>query len=474
MKNIKLLAFIALFLGVSKVSAQFPIFDEAYAPDISFVKFDFALGSVNVDETVAHTGTKSLKIGFLGNPSRFMGGAFVAAIPQDLSAYNALSFWIKGSDNKTLDFSGIGFRGTTTSLRSERLNVDVTTTWTKVIIPIPDPSKFNYQSGLFYFSENLVEGFYDVWIDDLKYETLPVGTASATIVAESFVKNIGETFSPSQGGTCSFSGVPGATFNIGYGMFTYSSANPSIATMNSTTGVGTGVGSGATTIVAKLGAVTATGGLLNVTINGNGSSTPPTTPAPTPPHLQENVKSLYSDAYTYASFANLRADWSIGGSIYDRTIAGNNTILYENVNSVGITFEGGGGDFPINATLMKGLHLDIWTPDALGSDLRVKLVDFGADGKLGGGDDSNSGEIPFPAPGITAGTWAAFDVPLSAFMGAGKLTARGHLAQLVLITSPNKTIWMDNVYFYRDPVSDAPPPIAAPTPTLPQSKVISL
>ena len=101
---------------------------------------------------------------------------------------------------------------------------------------------------------------------------------------------------------------------------------------------------------------------------------------------------------------------------------------------------------------MTGFHLDIWTADAAGTDFKVKFVDFGADGNYGGGDDTESGPIALTAPGVTASTWSAYDLPLSAFMGAGKLAARANLAQMVIETSAGKTIWIDNVYFYNEPV----------------------
>jgi hypothetical protein len=42
-------------------------------------------------------------------------------------------------------------------------------------------------------------------------------------------------------------------------------------------------------------------------------------------------------------------------------------------------------------------------------------------------------------------TWVSYDIPFSDFTG---LTSRGHLAQLIFVSS-NSTVYMDNVYFWK-------------------------
>ena len=58
---------------------------------------------------------------------------------------------------------------------------------------------------------------------------------------------------------------------------------------------------------------------------------------------------------------------------------------------------------------MDYYHVDIWTPDA--TTFGVKLVDFGADGVFGGGDDTESQLDFVPAK---AG-WVSYDLKLSDF-----------------------------------------------------------
>jgi hypothetical protein len=90
---------------------------------------------------------------------------------------------------------------------------------------------------------------------------------------------------------------------------------------------------------------------------------------------------------------------------------------------------------------MERFHADIWTANA--SIFKVKLVDFGANGTFGGGDDTEH-ELSFTP---TLNSWFAIDVPLSNFTG---MTTRGHIAQLIFVgEGGSKTVWLDNIYFYK-------------------------
>jgi hypothetical protein len=253
------------------------------------------------------------------------------------------------------------------------------------------------------------------------------------------------------------------------GAFTYTSSNPSVATVSGSTV--TIVGAGVTTITANQAAagafgVGSTSAVLAV------SSPGPAAAAPVPTKLAADVISLFSNTYTNNPTDTWATSWSSygtgGGTFNDIFITGNDTKKYTNLNYAGVTFEGAS---KIDATLMTNFHLDLWTPDATGADgFKVKLVDFGANGNYGGGDDTESLEIPIGAPGATANSWSSYDLPLSAFTG---LASRAHLAQMVLVTSGGKSVWIDNVYFYKT-APPAVPMVAAPTPTTPVPNVIPL
>jgi len=92
---------------------------------------------------------------------------------------------------------------------------------------------------------------------------------------------------------------------------------------------------------------------------------------------------------------------------------------------------------------MTHFRIDVWSADI--TVFGIKLVDFGADGAFGGGDDVEH-QINFDAP--AQGGWVSYDIPLSDFTG---LTTREHMAQYILVGQPvgATTIFVDNVYFHK-------------------------
>jgi len=170
----------------------------------------------------------------------------------------------------------------------------------------------------------------------------------------------------------------------------------------------------------------------------------PTTPAPTPTFPASDVISLFSNPYTNVPVDTWSAVWD-QADVEDVQIVGNDTKLYTNLSFAGIEFI----NQTVDATLMTHFHMDIWTPDptALPAIFKIKLVDFGADGAFGGGDDVEH-ELTFDAnstPPLATGEWVSFDIPLSNFTG---LTTKGHLAQMIISGNPN-TVYVDNILFHK-------------------------
>ncbi len=103
------------------------------------------------------------------------------------------------------------------------------------------------------------------------------------------------------------------------------------------------------------------------------------------------------------------------------------------------------------------------------TQLRVKLVDYGADAVYSGGEtgqdrgvleavgdwarsvvstetiDDVEHEVVVTPPALVAGAWVSLDLPLSDFTN---LTTRWHLAQL-LLSGDLEDVYLDNAYFYR-------------------------
>jgi hypothetical protein len=184
-----------------------------------------------------------------------------------------------------------------------------------------------------------------------------------------------------------------------------------------------------------------------VTVNvGAGLSPVAGPPAPTVPAA--DVISIYSDAYVSVPIDKMAADWSNGCTdpICPRwselVLAGDTVSKYAELLFTAIEFT---GTHVVDATAYTRVHVDVWVKDA--AFFKVKLVDFGANGQFGGGDDKEH-ELTFNAgssPALLAGQWTSIDVPFTAFTG---LTTRAHLAQFVM-SAPPATVFIDNVYFHR-------------------------
>jgi beta-glucanase (GH16 family) len=169
-----------------------------------------------------------------------------------------------------------------------------------------------------------------------------------------------------------------------------------------------------------------------ITPTGNTSITA----APVPTRLAANVISLYSNTYPNRVVDTWSASWD-QADVVDTVITSNDTKIYTNLNYAGIEFTAN----VINANAMTGFHIDIWTPNT--TTFKVKLVDFGANGIYQGPtNDDTEHELSF-TPALSG--WVSYDIPLANFVN---MTARAHLAQLILVGSTSK-VYVDNVYFYN-------------------------
>jgi hypothetical protein len=172
--------------------------------------------------------------------------------------------------------------------------------------------------------------------------------------------------------------------------------------------------------------------------------TAPTVAAPAPTLAAADVISLFSDAYPDVPVDTWSTVWDVT-ELADVQVAGNATKLYTNLVFAGIETIG----TPVNATAMTHFRMDIWTPNptAAPAVFKVKLVDLGANGAFGGGDDVEH-EVVLSAstnPAIRTGQWVTLDIPFSAFTG---LVTRGALGQLI-ISGDLSTVYVDNVLLHR-------------------------
>jgi Secretion system C-terminal sorting domain/Bacterial Ig-like domain (group 2) len=454
---------IGLLIAFKSVTFAQAVFTDNYATGVTFAEFGGSVNAISIDNTEKNAGTSSLKV--VVPAAGYTGGALKAAMAQNLTAYNAVSFWAKASAAKALNVAGLSNNATTSTFQTEWNAIALTTTWKKYIIPIPNASKLTAETGLFHFAEGAEEGAYTIWFDDIQYETLAsgvIGTFAPAMATETVNVLIGTNFSIN--GTAATVPVNSVnqSLSIAAANFTFTSSNTAVATV-SAAGQGTAVAAGTTTITGKLGTVNATGTL---TVNVAAATNPPAS-APTPTPLAANVISLFSNTYTNVPVDTWSASWD-QADVSNFVIGTSDSIRkYTNLIFAGIEFT----TKPIDATNMTHFHIDIWSPNA--TSFKIKLVDFGANGIFGGGDDSEH-ELAYTSttnPAVETNKWVSFDIPLSNFTG---LKAKAKLAQLIL-SSSTSTVFVDNVYFYKSvAVVPTNPTTSAPTPTQAAANVISL
>ena len=278
---------------VTPASTGGEVFVGAYSPGVSFVDFGGATNDVTIDPTEQRDGRDSLRFVVTG-AGGYSGGAFVAATPRDLSSFNALTYWAKATITADLNVTGIGNDAAGgEGYSAESLNIPLTGTWTKYVIPIPAPSKYTAVAGLFHLAEG-ADG-YTIWLNDIQYENLGAGevgapTGATVNLPATQTVAVGATYQIAyQPNTVSFA-LPvlpnaGRLTNVGFLYYDLTSSDPTKATV-STLGLVTGVAGGTSNITAALGSIAVTGQMA-VTVTA--PLPVPTTLAATPTQLPANV-----------------------------------------------------------------------------------------------------------------------------------------------------------------------------------------
>jgi hypothetical protein len=429
----------------------------------------------SVDSQVSYKGTSSMRFDVPNaddSEGNYAGGIFrIDGAGRDLSDYDALTFWAKASQGVSIDQIGFGEDFNTFSGNkyiATRTNVSIGTTWTKYIIPIPDASKLIEERGMFRYAagtQGTNGSGYIFWIDELRFEKLgtlaqplPKILNGVDVTEQTFIgssKTLADL-------TQTFNGPNGQniTVNAAPKYFTFTSSDPSIATVNEL-GVVSIIGTGTTVITATIGGITAMGSLTLQSL-GNFTS------APIPTRNPNDVKSIFSDTYTPATTINF--DPQFGGSTTQASqfTANNDSFLkYSNNNYTGIIF-----DNTVDASTLGFMHVDIYAQQA-GVQIEFQIRDVGANGVLN--TDVNTG---FPivddkdyrqtVSGLNVNQWNSINIPL-----AGNIAnQKNNLGAIIIVGGPN--FILDNIYFYKVPTFPITPTVAAPTPTVPAANVISV
>ncbi|MBC7642044.1 MAG: glycosyl hydrolase family 16 [Flavobacterium sp.] len=423
-----------------------------------------------VDTEVKYEGSSSMRfdIPSVGDPNgAYAGGVFIDGSGRNLTDFDALTFWVKGSQAASLNSVGLGIDFGLNKYKVEMNNVSIGTNWQKVIIPMPDPSKLIQEKGMFWYSEGPENGLgYTFWMDNVKYERL--GTiAHQTPSILNGIDKVEQTFI---GSSITLSGLTD-TFNMPSGFnqtvtlaasyFKFISTDTSVATV-SELGLVSVVGSGTCDIKATMAGIPATGSLK---INSLGVFTP----APTPTQNAANVISIFSNAFTNIPveyYNGYYAPYQTTQGQADVKINGDDIIKYSQFNFVGIQFT----QPTVDASQMTHFHIDLKVQNTTGArnSFKVSLNDFGTDNAYGGGNDTSL-QFTYNNAALASGSWVSLDLPISGFTGTSN---RMHFAQIILESAAGITdLLVDNIYLYA--VTTAPT-VAAPTPSLPAANVISV
>ncbi len=420
------LSLLAAVLLSAGVNAQLNVFDDAYAPGVSFVPFGSTNNNLSVSTAEKYTGTSSLQITLAGS-GNYSGGRLETPTGNNLSSYNALTFWVKASKAATVNLLGFGNSNGGNNFTASIANIAVNTTWKQVIVPIPDANKLSAERGLFQFSEGQDEGAYSIFVDDIKFENIAgIGTPSLSIPNETFEGFIGEavTNSTAIANVVYPVNAVNVTMTIGRRYLDFTAADPSIVATSAGGSVLTPSAEGSTTVTATLNGQSVPGAIT--------FSVYPATPGPAQPTVpQSMVQSLYSNAYTNLPVTSWSSNTS-RATVRDVVLTGNDLKRYFFVGTTGTNYS----QTPftaIDVSPRTHLHMDVYTNTS--TVLQVKLVN-GAAQEFNYNLVTNLGGLPLK-------TWKSFDIPLSAFSSMG-LT---NVNQMLITASAGSTVYIDNVVF---------------------------
>ncbi|PRX55343.1 glycosyl hydrolase family 16 [Flagellimonas meridianipacifica] len=400
------------------------------------------------DDNVAFMGTSSIRIDVPApdDPDGgFIGGIFLdRGDGRDLTGFDALTFYIKGSTTATVGEVGFGTDFEENKFAVIAQNIRLSTDWRKIVIPIPDPSKLVQERGMFFFSAGTQStgGFgYTFWIDELRFEKLGnIAQPSPAIFSgqdisipavngiEFLVTGLTQTFNLASGINQTVIAAPA--------YFDFTSSDNSVAIVNES-GEIVVVGAGDTSITAQLANVAASGS-LNISSNG----VLPT--APLPAESAANVSSIFSNEFTNAVESNLEP--TFGGSTTSIQLFPNNgdeVLVYTNNNFTGIVFNN-----TLDGTSRTTLNIDVYPLDE-STAVEVQIRDVGANQVLEtniftGLPDGDDVDRRFLINGLTPGQWTSVEIPLD-----GDLVAqRNNLGALILAGGPN--FIFDNIYFFTE------------------------
>ncbi len=158
----------------------------------------------------------------------------------------------------------------------------------------------------------------------------------------------------------------------------------------------------------------------------------PVSSAATPPaRAEEDVVSIFSDAYTDIVGTDFFPNWGQSTIYTAYDLNGDAMIQYSNLNYEGINI---GESVDAVATSMETLHIDIWTPDATSIDIYPLP------------NGVQPADERFVTKTLVPNEWNSFDIPMEDFTSQGLPV--DDLLQFKFVGSG--TVFIDNLYFYKE------------------------
>ncbi len=427
--------------------------------DAFFESFDPATGAnptgFGTDNDVAYVGNSSIRIdvpapndpdgGYIGGIFRDRGAG------RNLTSYDALTFWAKGSITGSIGTVGFGVDFGENKHQVTADNIQLSTDWRKYVIPIPDASKLVQERGMFIFSagtQNTNGVGFTIWIDELRFEKL-----GNTNLLYPFIFNGEDRTVDGFLGSTQVVNQFGALFNLANGQNVTVNAAPAYFSLMSSNTAVTGpftqapsgdfftnvIGStGTAVITAKMGNYDAQGSL---TINAVGDFDF----APTPTVPASNVLSVFSDFYTNVPVTYYNGFWTPGSTTgsADFVINGDNILNYTNFNYVGIAM----ANPTLNASAMTRVHFNMYIPNSIPPNFSflISIEDWGPNQIDNGGDDTRQ-QIFVNASQVQPNTWITIDQPLT-------LANRNNIGLIIFENINGSTLsnfYLDNIYFYTN------------------------
>jgi len=158
----------------------------------------------------------------------------------------------------------------------------------------------------------------------------------------------------------------------------------------------------------------------------------PIAPGPAAPDRDEaDYISIYSDVYTNIPGTDYYPNWGQSTTFNEINVDGDNIIQYGGLTYQGIQF----GE-TADASNMEFLHIDVWTAE----DLQMELYPI----SIATGEQKVTLDLP-------AGQWSSFNIPLSDFTDQGLSMDDIHQFKFVGLPDGEGTVFIDNLYFYKNP-----------------------